>query len=183
MCPGVFLTVELAAHPAVLASIRTAAPAIAKSLEYILISRSCASTKELACGNGKRACFRRCSMMVPKFSCASVCAALTAAPAGWAGVIRSESLINKHPLPRPATSSSRPGWRGAHTPFNARKTLALSLPRAQGPESSGRLGGRMRRSANSAKHEWRNALRLLRPPRFIHSTVTLPARAPEHPCP
>ena len=70
MCPGVFLTVELAAHPAVLASIRTAAPAIAKSLEYILISRSCASTKELACGNGKRACFRRCSMIVPKFSCA-----------------------------------------------------------------------------------------------------------------
>jgi hypothetical protein len=36
MCPGVFLTVELAAHPAVLAIIRTPALAIAKSLEYIL---------------------------------------------------------------------------------------------------------------------------------------------------
>jgi hypothetical protein len=85
MCPGVFLTVELAAHPAVLASIRTAAPVSAKSLEYIMISRYCASTKELTCGNGKRACFRRCSMMVPKFPCAHAFCAVLNSIAGAMG--------------------------------------------------------------------------------------------------
>jgi hypothetical protein len=61
MCPGVFLTVELAAHPAVLAIVRTIALAIAKSLESIFISVIERAAKRRTVDNRTRL-LRRCSV-------------------------------------------------------------------------------------------------------------------------
>jgi hypothetical protein len=61
MCPGVFLTVELAAHPTVLAIVRTTALAIAKSLESIFISVIERAAKRHTVDN-RTHLLRRCSV-------------------------------------------------------------------------------------------------------------------------
>jgi hypothetical protein len=70
MCPGVFLTVELAAHPAVLTIITRPALAIAKNLECrfsSLVERTVSR-----CTFDKRThCFRQCSVQFRNFLRAS----------------------------------------------------------------------------------------------------------------